>query len=109
MEDWSEGCQSRQTIKYGHESRGTLNQESLCWRGPAKANRYKDMCNTRWDFDEKSHHLSFFIINFPFFCAVFLSGRTCYRRIRQGGRLTPSPTTNTHKYSIVDRLFYIVY
>jgi hypothetical protein len=23
--------QSRETVKYGHESRGTPNQESLCW------------------------------------------------------------------------------
>jgi hypothetical protein len=30
-----EGSQSRQTVKYGHESRGARNQESLCWRGPA--------------------------------------------------------------------------
>jgi hypothetical protein len=27
--------ESRQIVKYGHESRGTWNQESLCWRGPA--------------------------------------------------------------------------
>jgi hypothetical protein len=27
--------QSRETIKYGHESCGTRNQERLCWRGPA--------------------------------------------------------------------------
>jgi hypothetical protein len=31
----SEGSQSRQTVKYDHESRGTMNQKSLCWRGPA--------------------------------------------------------------------------
>jgi hypothetical protein len=30
----AEGSQGRQTVKYGHESRGTRNQESLCWRGP---------------------------------------------------------------------------
>jgi hypothetical protein len=30
----TEGSQSRQTGKYGRESRGTLKQESLCWRGP---------------------------------------------------------------------------
>jgi hypothetical protein len=29
------GSQSHQTVKYGHESRGTRSQESLCWRGPA--------------------------------------------------------------------------
>jgi hypothetical protein len=28
-----EGSQSRQRVKNGHESRGTRNQESLCWRG----------------------------------------------------------------------------
>jgi hypothetical protein len=28
----SEGSQSRQTVKYGRESRGT---RTLCWRGPA--------------------------------------------------------------------------
>jgi hypothetical protein len=33
--EWSEGSHSRQTVKYGLESRGTRNQESLCWRGPA--------------------------------------------------------------------------
>jgi hypothetical protein len=32
---WSEDSQSRQRVKYVHESRGTRNQESLCWRGPA--------------------------------------------------------------------------
>jgi hypothetical protein len=32
---WSEGSQSRQTVKYGYESRETRNQEPLCWRGPA--------------------------------------------------------------------------
>jgi hypothetical protein len=31
---WSEGSQSHQTVIYGHESRGTRNQESLCWRRP---------------------------------------------------------------------------
>jgi hypothetical protein len=23
-----------QTVRYGHESSGTQNEESLCWRGP---------------------------------------------------------------------------
>jgi hypothetical protein len=32
---WSEGSQSHQAVKYGHESRGTRNQESLSWRWPA--------------------------------------------------------------------------
>jgi hypothetical protein len=32
---WSEGSQSRQTVKYSHDSRGTRNQDSLCWRGSA--------------------------------------------------------------------------
>jgi hypothetical protein len=32
---WSEGCQSRQRVKYGHESRGTRNEESPCWRRAA--------------------------------------------------------------------------
>jgi hypothetical protein len=27
----SEGSQSQQTVKYGHESHGIWNQESLCW------------------------------------------------------------------------------
>jgi hypothetical protein len=31
----SEGSQSHQRVKYGQESRGTRNQGSLCWRGPA--------------------------------------------------------------------------
>jgi hypothetical protein len=31
---WSEVSQSLQTVKYGHESLGTRNQELLCWRGP---------------------------------------------------------------------------
>jgi hypothetical protein len=31
----SEGFQSRQTLQYGHESRGTRNREWLCWRRPA--------------------------------------------------------------------------
>jgi hypothetical protein len=30
-----EGSQSRQTIKLGNGSRGTRNQELLCWREPA--------------------------------------------------------------------------
>jgi hypothetical protein len=30
----SEGPQNRLTVKYGHESRGSRNRESLCWRGP---------------------------------------------------------------------------
>jgi hypothetical protein len=33
--EWPEGSQSRRTTKYGHESRGILNQESLCCRGSA--------------------------------------------------------------------------
>jgi hypothetical protein len=28
--------QSRETEKYGYESRGTRNQEWLCWRGPTE-------------------------------------------------------------------------
>jgi hypothetical protein len=36
LNDHSEGSQSRQTVNYGHESRGTRNQGSLCWRGPAE-------------------------------------------------------------------------
>jgi hypothetical protein len=32
---WSDGFQSRQRVKYGHEPRESRNQESLCWRGPA--------------------------------------------------------------------------
>jgi hypothetical protein len=31
----TDASQSRQTVKYGHESYWTCNQESLCWRGPA--------------------------------------------------------------------------
>jgi hypothetical protein len=31
----TERPQSRQRIKYGHEARGTRNQELLCWREPA--------------------------------------------------------------------------
>jgi hypothetical protein len=31
----SEGSQGRQRVKYGHESRGARNQDSLCWRGSA--------------------------------------------------------------------------
>jgi hypothetical protein len=31
----SEGSQSRQGLRYSHESRGTRNQESLCRRGQA--------------------------------------------------------------------------
>jgi hypothetical protein len=27
--------QSGETVKYGHDSRGTRDQERLCWRGPA--------------------------------------------------------------------------
>jgi hypothetical protein len=30
-----EGSQNHPTVKYHHESCGTWNQESLCWRGPA--------------------------------------------------------------------------
>jgi hypothetical protein len=30
-----EGSHSHQRVKCGHESRGTRNQESLYWRGPA--------------------------------------------------------------------------
>jgi hypothetical protein len=33
--EFPEGSQSRQTVKYGCESRGTLNQEAMCWRRPA--------------------------------------------------------------------------
>jgi hypothetical protein len=32
---WSEDSHSPQTIKYGHDSRATEHQESLCWREPA--------------------------------------------------------------------------
>jgi hypothetical protein len=31
----SEDFQSRQRVKYGHEFRGTRNEDSLCWRGPS--------------------------------------------------------------------------
>jgi hypothetical protein len=31
----SEGSQSCQTVKCGHESCGTKNEESLCWQGRA--------------------------------------------------------------------------
>jgi hypothetical protein len=31
----SEGSQSHQTAKFGHEFCGTWNQESVCWQGPA--------------------------------------------------------------------------
>jgi hypothetical protein len=34
--DRSYDSQSRETEKYGHESRGSLTQEWLCWRGPAE-------------------------------------------------------------------------
>jgi hypothetical protein len=30
-----EVSQSHETVKHGHESHGTWNQESLCWQGPA--------------------------------------------------------------------------
>jgi hypothetical protein len=33
--DLSKGSQSHQRVKCGHESRGTRNQESPYWRGPA--------------------------------------------------------------------------
>jgi hypothetical protein len=32
---WSEGSEGRETVKYGHESYGTRNQESRYWRGPS--------------------------------------------------------------------------
>jgi hypothetical protein len=32
---WSEDSQSRQTVKYGNDSRGPPNQESLCSQAPA--------------------------------------------------------------------------
>jgi hypothetical protein len=35
LKRWSEGSQSRQTVKYGHEFRGTRNQEQPFWREPA--------------------------------------------------------------------------
>jgi hypothetical protein len=35
---------SRETVKYSFESRGTRNQERLCWRGPAA------ICRTNWNF-----------------------------------------------------------
>jgi hypothetical protein len=33
--------QCREDSKHGHESRGTRNQESLCWRGPAVKRKVK--------------------------------------------------------------------
>jgi hypothetical protein len=42
--EWSEDIQNRQILKYGYESRGTQNQEILCWRGPAGI--YKIDCCT---------------------------------------------------------------
>jgi hypothetical protein len=35
LKRWSEGSQSCQAVKYGNESRGTRNRDSLWWRGPA--------------------------------------------------------------------------
>jgi hypothetical protein len=35
LESSLEDSQSRQAVKCSHGSRGTLDQESLCWRGPA--------------------------------------------------------------------------
>jgi hypothetical protein len=35
MEEICKDSQSRQTLKYGHESLGTGNQNLLCWREPA--------------------------------------------------------------------------
>jgi hypothetical protein len=29
------GSLKSETVKYGHESQGTLTRERLCWRGPA--------------------------------------------------------------------------
>jgi hypothetical protein len=31
----TEHSQSRETVKHGHEPRGTRNQGTLCWLGPA--------------------------------------------------------------------------
>jgi hypothetical protein len=59
----SEGSQSRQTSTHGHESRGTRNQGSLCWRGPAIKSVFKGLnhhhINVKTDLDRYwQSHLS---------------------------------------------------
>jgi hypothetical protein len=46
-------------------------------------------------------------IIFPSF-SLLLSTPTCYRTMRGDRRLTPSAMNNTHKYSILNSLIYIV-
>jgi hypothetical protein len=45
----------------------------------------------------------------PLLSPVFLLNPTFYRITRQGRRLMLFPTNSTHKYSITNRLLYIVY
>jgi hypothetical protein len=47
-------------------------------------------------------------INIPLLSPVFLSRLTCYRMMRLGKYLTPSPTNNKHKQQIVDSYLYTV-
>jgi hypothetical protein len=40
--EWPRGSQSRQTVKYDHESHGIRNYESLCWRQPAAIGEFTE-------------------------------------------------------------------
>jgi hypothetical protein len=51
--------QVRETLKYGHEFRGTMNQERLCWREPAEIYLFICLSSKRrphFQIDKRSHN-----------------------------------------------------
>lgn len=70
----------------------------------------KEQCNTRWEFNGKSHlfYIIFRTINFSYFLPNSLPVLTCHQVIRRGRRLAASPTSNTQKYSIAIRIFHSI-
>jgi hypothetical protein len=60
---------------------------------------------TRNKLKGKSHYLLYKLLycQFPMLSPVFLFSPTCYRKMC----VIPSPTNNTHQYSLVNSLLYI--
>jgi hypothetical protein len=62
----------------------------------------------RWKFNENSHHSLYqFCYSWLLLYAGFLNSPACYRMIRRGRHLTPSPTNDTHEQSVVNSLLFL--
>jgi hypothetical protein len=89
-----EGSQSRQRVKYRHESCGTRNKESLCWRGPAEIEQACKQVQLR--------HVTRFPVSIPS-CPVakliFAAFRTMGTRGRGGNHRVRHPMSLSMNYS----------